>query len=310
MYTESCSISCEGNALRSARMFSSGRGSFLALFAAEHAGGAACTLRRKLGPRPGSVTRAPGIQSCGELALFAGSLSAEPEPSRTTETHTNNSTVGLCMFYRVSQLAPCLVAWPPRTSALPARNKQQSRFELLLVQRCFFSCIHGCNWFCSLLWTPSSKVDLLIQVDQGFFMFGLAATSSHIAHNLGITAAAAAAHTPKTSFESQKHPRTIQRNSSGKTAAAATRTSGHPHRRNACVPCSGVLQFNHIPKGNLAQQMLPVYFIFPSILYTYIGASTTLRTPSTLKYSEETADKTSKAGGSVSQLSTLSSPVF
>lgn len=146
--------------------------------------------------------------------------------------------------------------------------------------------------------------------DLGTFMFGLAATASHIPHNFGITAAAAAAHTPKTSFESQKHPRTIQRNSSGKTAAAATRTSGHPHRRNACVPCSGVLQFNHIPKGNLAQQMLPVYFIFPSILYTYIGASTTLRTPSTLKYSEETADKTSRAGGSVSQLSTLSSPVF
>ena len=48
--------------------------------------GSACTQRRKFGPRLGSVARALGIQSRGGLALVAGSLSAEPEPTRHMET--------------------------------------------------------------------------------------------------------------------------------------------------------------------------------------------------------------------------------
>ena len=50
--------------------------------------GGACTLQRKLGPRLGSVARALGVQSRGELTLFAGPFRAEPEPSRALETHT------------------------------------------------------------------------------------------------------------------------------------------------------------------------------------------------------------------------------
>ena len=44
-------------------------------------------LQRKLGPQPGFVERALGVHSREELALFAGPLSAEPEPTRTMETH-------------------------------------------------------------------------------------------------------------------------------------------------------------------------------------------------------------------------------
>ena len=41
---------------------------------------------RKFGPRPGSVARALGVQSRANWHLITGSLSVEPEPSRTTET--------------------------------------------------------------------------------------------------------------------------------------------------------------------------------------------------------------------------------
>ena len=41
----------------------------------------------KFGPRPVSVARALGIRSHGELALFAGSLPAKPEPSTMMETY-------------------------------------------------------------------------------------------------------------------------------------------------------------------------------------------------------------------------------
>ena len=60
--------------------FLSGRGSSLALSAARHSGPAGLYTTRKTWPGP--VARALGVQSRGELALFAGSLSAEPEPTR------------------------------------------------------------------------------------------------------------------------------------------------------------------------------------------------------------------------------------
>ena len=47
--------------------------------------GAACTPRRKFGPRPGSVARAPGPQSRASWQAITGSLSAEPEPTRPME---------------------------------------------------------------------------------------------------------------------------------------------------------------------------------------------------------------------------------
>ena len=66
--------------------FSCGRGSFVALSAAGHARGGTCTRRCKLEPRPDSVERALGVQGRGELALFAGCLSAHLEPSKSVET--------------------------------------------------------------------------------------------------------------------------------------------------------------------------------------------------------------------------------
>lgn len=48
--------------------------------------GAARIIRRMFGPWPGSVARALGVQDRGELALFAGLLPAEPEPSRPMKT--------------------------------------------------------------------------------------------------------------------------------------------------------------------------------------------------------------------------------
>lgn len=71
-------------------LFSSGRGPFLACSAAGHAGGAGgCTLyvHTSFGPRLASVARALwAFTSRGELALFARSLSVEPESSRSMET--------------------------------------------------------------------------------------------------------------------------------------------------------------------------------------------------------------------------------
>ena len=61
-------------------------------------------------------------------------------------------------------------------------------------------------------------------------MFGLAATTSHIACGFGITAAAG--HPPNAFFEIQKHPPIMQSNISGTTGAAAAvqqqRTSHRP----------------------------------------------------------------------------------
>ena len=69
--------------------FSSGRGSFLPLSDSGHAGGPRvyCGASLGLGRAP---CRALGVQSRGELAcfrglVFAASLSAEPEPSRSME---------------------------------------------------------------------------------------------------------------------------------------------------------------------------------------------------------------------------------
>ena len=47
--------------------------------------------RRKFGPRPGSVASAVGVQSRASWQEITGSLSAEPEPSRTMETHTKKN---------------------------------------------------------------------------------------------------------------------------------------------------------------------------------------------------------------------------
>ena len=55
-----------------------------------------------------------------------------------------------------------------------------------------------------LLWVHS------LEVDPGTFVLGSAATSSHIAYTLSITATAAAARSLNASFEIQKHPLRVQ----------------------------------------------------------------------------------------------------
>ena len=73
------------------QLFSSGRGSFLALSAAGDEG-ARVYSRRKLGPRPGSVARALGIQSRAKWQLITGSLSSEAEPHKASSQDGGNPT--------------------------------------------------------------------------------------------------------------------------------------------------------------------------------------------------------------------------
>ena len=99
--------------------------------------GPACTLRSKIGPRPGSVASALGVQSRGELALFVGSLSAKPDLSKTMETHTKYvnhgrfSHVLLCITARTSRAAT--LQQPPRFKLFPL---WQQRLMLLRVCAC------------------------------------------------------------------------------------------------------------------------------------------------------------------------------
>ena len=68
-------------------LFSSGRGSFLALSAAGHAGGAACTPRRKCGSRPGSAARALGVKNCAFRQVITGSLFTSPSLTGQWKPH-------------------------------------------------------------------------------------------------------------------------------------------------------------------------------------------------------------------------------
>ena len=73
--------------LHNSNLCSSGRGSFLDLSAAGHAGAPSCTPRRMGGPRPGSVARALGIQSRAGWQVIARSRSASPKLTRILESH-------------------------------------------------------------------------------------------------------------------------------------------------------------------------------------------------------------------------------
>ena len=78
--------------------------------------GAACTPRRECGSRPGSVTRALGVQSRAIWQAITGSLSAELEPRRTMEPPYNLVfLLGCCCItsvsHRLSSAQPlCFVA--------------------------------------------------------------------------------------------------------------------------------------------------------------------------------------------------------
>ena len=105
------------------KLFSSGRGSILALSAAGHATEPACTPRCKCGSRPGSVARALGVQSREIWQATTGSLSAELYESRARQWKTHVSAFLLCfctpllycslfsLLYARFKLSPLLQRW-------------------------------------------------------------------------------------------------------------------------------------------------------------------------------------------------------
>ena len=98
---------------------------------------AACTLRRECGPPPGSVARALGIQSRGELALFAGSLSAQPDPSRSMET----PKLVTFPFFHLSASVSEAPQQLSKAGELPY-NSRASSFPLCdSHERCFCVCV-------------------------------------------------------------------------------------------------------------------------------------------------------------------------
>ena len=104
--------------------------------------------RRNFGPRPGSVARGLGVLSLGELALFEGSPSAEPKPTRTMETRTNKkdqqlffSRVLLCVTARTSRDSHVTTAASPQ--AFPFRGGNEPCF-------CMFLRVCACVWACAV----------------------------------------------------------------------------------------------------------------------------------------------------------------
>ena len=92
--------------------------------------GPARTPRRKCGSRPGSVARALGVQSRAIWKVIAGSLSAEPEPTRPIETKKYRSFHLSVAVYEIPEAVkgkaatvqqPCFNIfpwWQPRTVLL------------------------------------------------------------------------------------------------------------------------------------------------------------------------------------------------
>ena len=95
--------------------------------------------RRKFGPRLGSAARALGIQSRASWQVITGSLSVEPEPSRTTETQPKkmNLRCKFRMFCAVCNSSH--LAWP--SGHLATRPSSRATAVTLRVRffvpRCF-----------------------------------------------------------------------------------------------------------------------------------------------------------------------------
>ena len=100
------------------KLCSSGRGSFLALSAAGRAGGP--RPRYKFGPRLGFVVRALGVQSRAIWLFFYGNAFRRAKATQDSGNPRKKWPSRFRMFWFVKQLAPRLVAWPPRTSSVVA----------------------------------------------------------------------------------------------------------------------------------------------------------------------------------------------
>ena len=110
--------------------------------------GAVCTPWCKFGPRPGSVARALGVQSRGELAVFAGSFSADPEPIEPMETNPQTLfffVLCCCVLLTVSVQQP----YQPSNAVCfdAATVQQQPRFNFPPFcdsnKRCFCLCVRA-----------------------------------------------------------------------------------------------------------------------------------------------------------------------
>ena len=133
--------------LRIGNVFSSDRGSCLALSATGKTGG------RRAGPcwAPWGMARALGVQSCRAVFFFTGSLSAEPEPSRSMETYsakTEQQVFRVCCVQRYSSH----LAWSPdhlaprawsRGHPVPRPSSRATSVTLnsfFMPRRCFCVC--------------------------------------------------------------------------------------------------------------------------------------------------------------------------
>ena len=103
-------------------LFSSGRGSFLALAAASTQGGRVYTCRI-FGTRAGSVARALSVRSRGELALFAGLFSAQLKPSRSRE-------IPHCHFFHIFTSATVSEVPQQASKATVSTTLQQPRVKI------------------------------------------------------------------------------------------------------------------------------------------------------------------------------------
>ena len=122
---------------------SAGRGSFHALSAAGHAGGATCTPRRKCESRPGSVARVLGVQSRTIRKVVMGSISASPSLAGQWKAH--NSMLFPLLLYHVC-ITPSLklsTLWHPRYYS---SRTSSSSFVTATDDASVCACL--CHFFC------------------------------------------------------------------------------------------------------------------------------------------------------------------
>ena len=110
--------------------------------------GPVCTRRCKCGSRPGSVTRALGVQSSEIWQVSTGSLSAELEPSKTME----NPHFKMIFWFCAPLLCCCICCMyhtsPPNVYALTQPRYNSSRASSVSLcdnhEQCFCVCVSVC----------------------------------------------------------------------------------------------------------------------------------------------------------------------
>ena len=100
--------------------------------------GGACIPRRQCGSPPGSVARAPGVQSRAIRQVTTGSLSAGPGPTRPIESPK-------CHIFHFSPLSATVSEGPPQQPSKARQARYNSRASNVSLrhshERCFCVCI-------------------------------------------------------------------------------------------------------------------------------------------------------------------------